>query len=170
MNQTSQRTRRLGISLSSRGFGYAVLEGENRLVDFGRKRLYANRNGETLAGVKKMLARYQPDVLVLQDANKAKGTNRISRIKQLTDKISFLAKKQKIKVVKISGGELRVKLLGNAEGTKHEMAVLLSQRFPEQLASRLPAKRRTQDNEDPRMDYFDAVGLVVGFQAPPSLD
>jgi hypothetical protein len=35
--------------------------------------------------------------------------------------------------------------------------------FPEQLVSRPPAKRRTQDNEDPRMDIFDAVGLAVVF-------
>lgn len=161
MNQNSKQYRILGITLSSRGIGYALLEEGNTLVDFGRKRFYGNRDKGTMAGIKKLITRYQPDVLVLQDADNAKGTNRIPRIKGLTRKIAALAKEQKIKVVKISGRELRAKLLGNEGATKHELAALMAQRFPDQLASRLPAKRRSYDTEDPRMDYFDAVELVV---------
>lgn len=164
MNQISTQARILGIALSSRGFGYAVLEGENNLVDFGRKRLYGDRDKGTLAAIEKVIARYQPDALILQDAHKAKGTNRIPRIKEVSRKITALAKKKNIKVVKISGKELRTKLLGNEDGTKHEMAILMARRFPDRLASRLPPKRRSFDNEDPRMDYFDAVGLVASLR------
>jgi hypothetical protein len=164
MNQISTQARILGIALSSRGFGYAVLEGENTLVDFGRKRLYGDRDGGTVAAIKNVFTRYQPDTLILQDANKAKGTNRTARVKVLSCKITALARKKKIKIVKISGKELRAKLLGNEDGTKHEIAVLLAQRFPDRLASRLPPKRRSYDNEDPRMDYFDAVGLVASIR------
>lgn len=164
MNQNSKQGRILGITLSSRGIGYAVLEGENTLVDFGRKRFYGNRDKGTMAGIKKIIVRYQPDVLVLQDANKAKGTNRVPRIKELTRKIAAQAKKQKIEVVKISGKELRLELLGNEDGTKYEMAVLMAQRFPDHLASRLPQKRRSWDNEDARMDIFDAVGLIAAIR------
>jgi hypothetical protein len=161
MQQNSKLARILGISLSSRGIGYAVLEGENRLVDFGRKRFYGDKVKATVEGVKKLIGRYQPVMLVLPDANQAKGTNRIPRIKKLTQRIVALAKKQDIKVVEISGRELRTKLLGNEAATKHELATLMAQRFSDQLATRLPAKRRAFDNEDPRMDYFDAVCLVA---------
>jgi len=157
----------IGIALSSRGFGYAVLERENTLVDFGRKRLYGDRDGGTAAGIEKVIARYQPYALILQDANKAKGTTRTARIKELSREINALAKKKNIKIVKISGKELRAKLLGHEDGTKHEMAVLMAQRFSDRLASRLPPKRRSFDNEDPRMDYFDAVGLVAYLRPVP---
>ena len=161
MNQTSKQVRILGVVLSSRGFGYAVLEGENILHDFGRKRIYGDRSKGTLEGIQQMIDRNLPDVLVLQDVNRAKGTNRIPRVKEITLKIVALAKGQKLKVVKISGRVLRARLLGNEEGTKHEMAVLMAERFHDELASRLPAKRKLWENEDPRMDFFDAVGLIV---------
>jgi hypothetical protein len=72
-----------------------------------------------------------------------------------------LAKQRKIKVVKIAGTELRSVLLDDAAGTKQEMAELLAKQFPDELASLLPSKRKLWENEDPRMDIFDAVGLVV---------
>lgn len=163
MNQISKQARILGLVLSSRGFGYAVMEGENALLDFGRKRIYGDRNEGTLAGIQQVINRNKPDVLVLQDVSCAKGTYRVPRVKELTRKIVALAKQQDLKLVKISGRELRARLLGNEDGTKHEMAVLMAQRFPDELASRLPAKRKLWENEDPRMDIFDAVGLMVSF-------
>jgi hypothetical protein len=41
------------------------------------------------------------------------------------------------------------------------MAVVLAQKFPDELASRLPSKRKLYDSEDARMDIFMAVGLGV---------
>lgn len=164
MKHDSQRVRILGVVFSTWGFGYAVLEGENTLLDFGRKRIYGDKNAKSLAGVEKVIARNQPDMLVLQDVNQAKRTIRLPRIKKLHDKVIALAKKQNIKVVKIGGRELRARLLGNENGTKHEMATLMAERFPDDLASRLPPKRKLWENEDARMDMFEAVGLVMAFQ------
>jgi hypothetical protein len=52
-------------------------------------------------------------------------------------------------------------LLGNPKGTKQQMAELLVMQFPDELASRLPPKRKTWESEDGRMDIFDAVALAV---------
>ena len=38
---------------------------------------------------------------------------------------------------------------------------LLAERFSDELASRLPSKRKLHKNEDSRMDMFGAVGLAV---------
>jgi Holliday junction resolvasome RuvABC endonuclease subunit len=160
MNQNSQRVRILGAAFSTRGFGYAVLEGD-ALIDFGRKRIYGDKNKGALAGLKQVLERNQPDLLVLPDAHHAKGTERVPRIKTLQRAVMTVAKQRKIKAVKIAGTELRSALLGNAAGTKQEMAELLAKQFPDELASLLPSKRKLWENEDPRMDIFDAVGLVV---------
>jgi hypothetical protein len=44
------------------------------------------------------------------------------------------------------------------------MAELLANQFPEELASRIPKKRKAWTSENARMDIFDAVGLVAAFQ------
>jgi hypothetical protein len=163
-HQTSKQIRILAVSFSSRGFGYAVIEKENALLDFGKKRIYGDKNASSLASVEKVIARNQPDFLVLQDANRAKGTQRVPRIKELHRKLTVLAKKQQIKVIKITGRELRGLLLDIEDGTKQEMAELLVKKFPDELASLLPPKRAAWMNADSRMDIFDAVGLAIAFR------
>jgi Holliday junction resolvasome RuvABC endonuclease subunit len=149
------------VSLSTNGFGYAVMEGD-RLVEYRNKVFLADKSANSFTHIKKLIVRFQPDVLVLQDVN-AKGTRRAPRIKELHRKVVAFTKRRKLKVVKISGMELRKKLLGNPNGTKQEMAELLASQFPDELASRIPTKRKAWTSENARMDVFDAVGLVVVF-------
>jgi hypothetical protein len=49
----------------------------------------------------------------------------------------------------------------DGRGTKHALAEILSERFPEELGSRLPPKRRAWMSEDYRMGIFDAVALIL---------
>jgi hypothetical protein len=165
-NQTPKLFRTLTVSLSSRGFGYAVMEGNNRLISFGKKIFGADKNARSLAHIEKVIIHNQPDVQVLQDVNakNARGTRRDPRIKELHRKVVALAKKCKLKVVEISGMELREVLLGNERGTKQEIAELLVKQFPDELASQLPPKRKSWESEDARMDIFEAVGLAVVFR------
>jgi hypothetical protein len=160
MNQTPAQFRSLAISLSSRGFGYTVMEADNRLIAYGNTVINQDKNVRSLVYIEKLITRYQPDILVLQAVN-AKGTHRAPRIKALHRKVTALAKKKKLKVATISGRELRIALLGNEAGTRQEMAELLAKKFPAELASRLPPKRKSWQSEDARMDLFEAVGLVV---------
>ena len=164
MNQTSKQVRVLAVSLSKLGFGYAVMENEKTLVAYGKRRITGDRHKASLKGIEKLIVRSQPDCLVLQDENHAKGTHRVDRIKRLHRGIVTLANKQKLTVKIISGWEIRTVLLGNEKGTKHELAELLAGRFPDELALQLPPKRKAWMNADARMDIFDAVGLAAVFQ------
>jgi hypothetical protein len=164
MSQTSTQSRVLAVSLSTRGFGYAVIEGKNTIIDYGKKRISGDKNAGSLASMEKVITRNQPEILVLQDVQNCKGTKRVARIKKLYRKIVTLAKKLKIKVVTISGKELRAILLGKETGTKQEMAELLAKQFPDELASLLPPKRKAWKSEDSRMDIFDPMALAVGFR------
>jgi Holliday junction resolvasome RuvABC endonuclease subunit len=159
----NKQFRILAISLSSRGFGYAVLQGDDWLIDYGKKVINKDKNVRVLGHIEKIITRKQPDVLVLQDVN-ARGARRDPRIKRLHTKIIMLAKKRKLKVMKFSGIELRRLLLGDATGTKHEMAELMAKQFPDELASRLPPKRKPWKSQDARMDIFDAVALGIAFR------
>lgn len=152
----------LAIAPTSRGFGYAVMEGPSRLIGFGNKSILKNKNARTLVWAERFIRRYEPDVLVLPDVNAA-DARRARRIKQLHGQLVALVKKQNLKVKLITITQVRKRLLGDAKGNKQSLAETLAGRFPIELASRLPPKRKVWMSEDPRMDMFDAVGLAVAF-------
>ncbi|HLX69589.1 MAG TPA: hypothetical protein VKV04_08175 [Verrucomicrobiae bacterium] len=121
-----------------------------------------DKNARSLAKLEKLLNFYRPGALVLQDVE-AKGSRRAPRIKTLNRKIKTAAEKRKIEVKLISGEQMRSLLLGNPKGTKYEMAEMLATQFPDELASRLPPKRKTWESEDGRMDVFDAMALALAY-------
>jgi hypothetical protein len=153
----------LAISPSTRGFGFAVLEGEQTLVDWGVKHVGADKNARCLAKVKEMLVHYRPDAMVLQDHSR-KDSRRSIRIRTLSRQIIALASKQKVGLVRISRDQVEGIFAPNGKGTKHARAELLSARFPEELGSRLPPKRRPWMSEDYRMHIFDAVALALALR------
>jgi len=78
----------------------------------------------------------------------------------LHQQIVELAGKRTLKVTLYSGPQLRSLLLGEIKATKQEIAAaMLAKEFSDELASRLPPKRRLWTSEDSRMDIFDAVAM-----------
>lgn len=132
------------------------------MLECGYKGARGNKNIKVVSKIEKLMKQFLPYVVVLQDVN-VKGSRRAPRIKALHRKIVGVAANYKCKVKLFSGNQLRVALLGDGKGTKHEMAELLAQRFPAELAARMPRKRRAWENEDGRMDMFDAVELAMVF-------
>jgi Holliday junction resolvasome RuvABC endonuclease subunit len=154
----------LAVALTSRGLGYAVLEGETLLIESSHTTVRnGNKNWQCFAKVKKLTAFYRPDALILQDVM-AKDSRRNHRIKVLHREVMRFAAKHRLSVDLISEKQLRSVLLGDAGGTKHEMAAMLMNHFPSELAFHLPPKRRSWQSEDSRMDTFDAVALAVAFR------
>jgi hypothetical protein len=158
----SKTVRILAIAPLSRGLGYAVMEGPDILVACGNKAILRDKNPRALAWVNRFIQFYQPDVLVLPNVT-ATDTRRATRIKALHRKIVAWAGKQKLQVRLVSVSQVRTQLLGAAKGTKFAVAQTLAEKFPTELGTRLPPKRRPWMSEDPRMDIFDAVGLAVAF-------
>ena len=70
MRDRSVQQLAIAIDPTSRGFGFAVLEGPRRLVDWGTK--YAakeNRNTRCVSVVGSLMRAYAPDMLVLEAAS-----------------------------------------------------------------------------------------------------
>jgi len=155
----SKQIRILAIAPTVRGFGYSVMEG-SLILECGNKGAKGKKNSQAISKIERLMKQFLPGVLVLPDVN-AKGCHRASRIKALHRQIIGLAAKQKRKVTLFSGESLRKELLGDVKGTKHEMAKMLAQKYPVELAAKLPPKRRLWENEDRRMDIFEAVALAV---------
>src|ERR1035437_8901769 len=162
MNQTmSKQVRILAIAPTARGFGYSVME-DGAILECGYKGVRGNKNGKSVFKIEKLMKQSLPDVVVLQDVY-AEGCYRAPRIKALHRKIVRLAANHNCKVKLFSVNQLRDALLDDPKGTKHEMAAMLAQRFPAELALKIPRKRRAWENEDGRMDMFDAVGVAAVF-------
>jgi Holliday junction resolvasome RuvABC endonuclease subunit len=150
----------LAIAPSTRGFGYAVLEGHKLLVDWGVRSVEGDKNAGSIEKVEEMIAHYNPQVMVLEDTV-TKGSSRCARIQALTKRLVAVAESRTIKVALFSGKQVRRVFFGDAGGTKHALAEIIAQRFPEELGFRLPPKRRPWISEDSRMDIFDAVALAL---------
>jgi len=156
--------RLMAIALTTRGLGFGVLEGEKSLVESGHTSVGKDdKNVRCLAKIKKLITRYRPDALILQDVT-AKDSRRRQRIKILHRQVMAFAIEHKLRVALISETQLRILLLANANGTKHEIAEILAKQFPDELVLWLPPKRRAWDSADSRMDIFDAVALAVAFR------
>ena len=57
----------LAVSLSTNGFGYAVMEGEPMLIEYRNKMIYSpTRMPNRLTHIDKLIVHYQPNVMVLQ--------------------------------------------------------------------------------------------------------
>jgi len=161
MNRIPKKQLRvLAIAPSTRGFGFAVLEGQESLVDWGVKVVKGDKNAQSLAKVEELIAHYQPGMMVLEDTS-AKHSRRSARIRALSQKIIAVAPTRKVSVALFSQARVKRVFFGDAQGTKHALAEIVAQRFPEELSSRLPPKRRPWKSEDYRMDIFDAVALVL---------
>jgi len=154
----AKHIRILGIAPSTRGFGFAVLEGQQTLADWGIKHVKMDKNSHSLAKVKELINLYQPGTIVLEDTA-AKNSRRAPRIRALTKKIIALASARKIKVASFSQKRIRQRFFAPGHGTKRALAEILATRFPE-LRPRLPRERRAWMSEDSRMNIFDAAALT----------
>ena len=159
----SKHIRVLGIAPSSRGFGFALMEGKNVLVNWGIKVVKGgDKNSRCLANVVNLIAHYEPNVIALENTRSG-GSRRGSRVQRLIQEIIALAKDERINVKQFSRKELSFGFFSEAQETKHAVAEYLAARFPEELGLRLPPKRRAWMNEDSRMHIFDAVALAYHF-------
>jgi Holliday junction resolvasome RuvABC endonuclease subunit len=155
------KTRVLAIDPSTRGFGFAILEGPNRLIDWGVKETKTDKKRRALKFVEDFIERYKPDSIVVEEYE-AKGSRRCGRVQELINDISKLAVKNRVKVRRFSRLKVKQRFSASGASTKYEIAVAIANRFSE-LAPRLPRFRKPWMSEDYRMSIFDAAGFALTF-------
>lgn len=161
MNLASLETIRvLAVDPTSKGFGYAVLEGPEILVDWGVKDGSGDRRHRNRGCLEKaaaLIVRYQPDVLVVERAD-VKGCLRRPRVRRLIKSLLTLARHHDLRVRRISRRTVLRCFSQTSAAKKYQVAVALTRQFPE-LELHLPPERRLGDSEDERMGIFDAVAF-----------
>ena len=162
MNQNhNEYARIMGVSPSSKGFGFAILEGRQKLVSWDNKSAKGDRkNAQCLKHLKKLLDIYKPEVLVLEDCS-AKSCLRRKRTRILIQAMADLGPAYGMSIALVSKEQVKQSLLTDGKGTQYDIAVDLAKRFPEELAHDLPPKRKIYEAENSKMDIFDAMALVL---------
>jgi hypothetical protein len=153
----------LAIDPTSKGFGFAVLEGPDTLVDWGVK--HATGNRECLQQAVALIGRYQPEVLVVERTDAA-GCLRRLRARQLIGDLLALARERELRARRISRQTVLRYFVKSGFATKRQIAVALSIRFPE-LEPYLPPERKPWMSEDERMGIFDAVAFGLAALGQP---
>lgn len=148
----------LAIDPTSRGFGFTVLEGTHRLVDWGLKD--ARRDKEAvLAKLQDILDRYQPDVLVLEDVTDPRSRRGPTARRMIRGALA-LAADSGVKTKLASMARVRSAFGGRGRCTKYEVTDAIAKQFPE-LAVHRPRRRKPWMSEDERQAIFDAAALVL---------
>jgi hypothetical protein len=148
----------LAVDPFSRGVGFAVLEGPEHLIDWGLKTTGRADNEKAIRATLALIARFQPDVLAVEDSDAA-GSRRGGRVQQLLDRI-VSAKSPRLPVRLVNRSQLSAIGPLPQASTKYGRARLLVECFPE-LQPSLPRFRKPYMSEDARMAIFDAVSFAV---------
>ena len=154
----SKHPRILAIAPSTRGFGFAVLEGLDTLADWGVKSVTTDKNARSIAKVEELISQYKPDLLVLEDFSTGR---RAPRIRRLGKRLITLARNQNIKVALFTKEQIREAFYQISSGAKQARAEFIAEKFPDEIGFRLPPKRKPWMSEDYRMGIFDAVALAL---------
>ena len=153
----------LAIDPFSRGVGFAVFEGPEKLIDWGLKTTGRADNAKAVRVIEALIGRFRPDVLALENWGSA-GSRRCQRIDLLLNHIAS-GESKRLRVRLVSRREIRAIGPMPQTGTKYGRASLLTERFPELLPF-LPPIRKIWMSEDDRMSIFDAVAFAVACFPP----
>ena len=153
--------RAMVIHLTSRGFGFVVLESPTVLIDWGVKATRTDKARKTLARVSELMEQYSPELLVLEATDKT-SSRRCSRIEQLLTSIKRLAAENNVPVRRVSMLLLRKMFQAYGATTKHQIAHIVAKLLPE-LAPHVPRHRKPWMSEDYRMAIFTAAALGLTY-------
>jgi len=148
----------LAIDPFSRGVGFVVLEGPACLIDWGLRTTGRADNAKAARVIEKLMNRFRPDVLALEDWDSA-GSRRCGRVEELLDRIAATEEKHAI-VRLVTLHQIRAIGPLPQTSTKHGRASFLAERFPELQPFR-PPFRKPWMPEDDRMAIFDALSFAV---------
>jgi len=160
-NTFTKEKRVLAIDPTTKGFGFAVMEEPERLIDWGVKGVMKSKKERSLELIADLIDQYQPDVIVVEDFA-GRGSRRCKRVQELIARIIKLGSEKKVRIRDFSPLSVKKAFFGSGASTKHQIATAIAQRLPE-LAPRVPPFRRCWMSEDYRMSIFDAVSFALTF-------
>lgn len=152
----------LAVAASSDGFGFAVFEAPDRIIDWGVRYIAEDKNKRCVAKVIDLIEWYKPQTIVIEDVA-AKSTRRRKRIRSLLRTIARRSEKLGLSVYRYSRDQIRECFAPFHATTKDQIAKKLSVWFPQELKRILPKPRKLWEAENSKMALFDALALGVTY-------
>lgn len=150
----------LGLSPTSRGLAYVVMEGPRNPLDWGIVTARVNKNPVCIKRLKALCDFYSPHAIAIE---KPDGDSRRSmRIKALLKDIHTYGHTHQIYVAQYKKDHIRDLFARFGATTKHEIAEALSEWLPS-LKSTLPPERKIWESEHYQMAVFDAATFAIAF-------
>ena len=152
----------LALEIRSQYFGFAVLEGVAQLLDWGVKRYPAAFDlGPTVFGEKiaSLLNRYRPDVVIARKRGRGLRPEREARLWQT---IHSEASRRAIDARAVSAAAVQSFFAAYGCNSKEQVSAMLADWF-EELAWRLPARRKVWQHERRSGPVFDAIATAMTF-------
>ena len=152
----------LCLYLNTRGCSFVLFEASLAPYDWGAFEVRGEmKHRRSLQKIDKLINRYLPDVLVMQDMG-PNGTRRAERLELLNGAIVELAARLQIPVFSYSRAEVYAAFQPYGLTNKPMLAELIAKHIPA-FERRVPPPRKPWMSEDARMSLFDAAALGLVF-------
>lgn len=151
----------LSVDPTSRGFGFAVLEGPGKLVDWGVHEQGGRGKDAALQKVADLMQQYEPDVVVVEDYD-SRSSRRRPRARATIHSIVKLANANGTAATLVPISTVHELFGGHGLATKEHVAAMIAEHFTG-LSLRLPPKRKPWMSEAESMAIFDAVAFALGY-------
>jgi hypothetical protein len=151
----------LAIYTTSRGFGFVVLEGRRRTIDWGTKEARGDKNRIVLKKANELMSWYKPDLLIVENTE-AIASRRVDRIRKLHRQLIDLATTHKITVRQFGRSEIKAAFATRPASTRYEIAQAISRELPD-LEPWLPRPKKLWESENRNLSIFDAASLALTF-------
>ena len=146
------------VEIRSRKIGYAIVEGEKSLLDWGVRTFVKPGDSSSHRKLAVLLASFHPSMILLSDITK--GDHRKDTAGDLIRLFEIQAKALSISIELVSKDSIKSFFNDAGHLTKHEMARVIVRSFPE-LAWHLPRQRKVWQSESPSQIVFDALALLI---------
>lgn len=152
----------LALYPHTRGLAYVLFESPLSIIDWGTtSQRHANNNEFCVALVKRLVERYSPEVIVLEDG-RARNPRRCARIKLLATSLHVLACVQGTEVARLRARDVGRAFEKLGAKTMHERSRAIARMIPA-LSHRLPPPRKIWQSLDPRFALFEAAALGLAY-------
>lgn len=154
----------IALEIRASKFGFAVLEGRDRLLDWGVRTFGEDAESfkSTLSDrLGTLLMFHDPAVVVIRNRDPQSTTDG-KKIQTIIGTLKQVIKPGSTKLRVLTTSQIRDRFALSGSTTKHDIAKSLAERF-EELSFKLPNKRKAYQSEAPVMLVFDALATAVAF-------
>lgn len=117
------------------------------------------RNSQSMSEIVKLLDRYHPDIVVLENWGVA-GSRRSERMRRLYRSIAHGARTRDIEVRRYTRADVSSTYASVGAVSRYEIAQATAREFPA-FAHRLPRSRKTSESERKVIGLFQAAALCI---------